>query len=232
MPPSLLLLPGQRREQSLLSRQKILLLISFAAVAFYLSLQLWAVSIVTAARRETTLENNLRFPPNNSHVKRHSKPAALQFSPACHPHYRVAITSDTIGNTTWSTSLPFTRIYFYHVRKAGGTMLRKFLKKVALTHNIHLEIQENKYAREKVGSHPGTMYVTNLRDPVERSISHFKYEGRWDCRQIIKNATHYTPTLQNAKKFEAFFRKICALSGLQKSALRTSPLKFDESVTI
>jgi hypothetical protein len=179
----------------------LLLIISFVTVAFFV-VQLWAVTIVsskTATSQASNLENNLRL--SSHHAKKRNKPETLQFSPACHPHYRVATVSDT-GSTSWSTSVPFTRIYFYHVRKAGGTMLRKYLKKVALTHNIHLQIEENKYAREEVGSHPGTMYVTNLRDPVERSISHFKYEGRWDCRQMIKNATNYIPTLQNAMPLE------------------------------
>eukprot|EP00985_Skeletonema_marinoi_P000751 scaffold274_cov122-Skeletonema_marinoi.AAC.3 len=202
MSPSSSASPRQRRKRSL--HHRLLLLISFVTVAFFL-VQLWAVTIIgskTTLSQESALEHNLRLSPHNYHVKRRSAPATLQLSPACRPHYRVATTSDTTGNITWSTSLPFTRIYFYHVRKAGGTMLRKFLKKVALTHNIHLAIQENKYAREEIGSHPGTMYVTNLRDPVERSISHFKYEGRWNCRQMIKNATHYIPNLHNAKKFE------------------------------
>ena len=101
-------------------------------------------------------------------------------------------------------------------------MIRKYIKKVALTHNIHLEIQENKWAREAVGSRPGTLYVTNMRDPVERSISHFKYEGRWDCRQMIKNATHYTPTLQNAKQFEKWDQT----GGFEASSCNV-PFSFD-----
>ena len=191
--------PRQRRKKLSLSHL-LMLLISFVTVAFFV-VQIWAVTVVSgkaATSQMSNFEHNLRQSPHDSHVKR-----SLQFSPACHPHYRIATTSDT-GSTKWSSSLPFTRIYFYHVRKAGGTMLRKYLKKVALTHNIQLQIQENKYAREEIGSQPGTMYVTNLRDPVERSISHFKYEGRWNCRQMIKNATHYIPTLQNAKKLETW----------------------------
>ncbi len=180
-----------------LSHHRLLLLISFVTVVFF-AIQLWTFAIVSS-----NANHNLRLSPDNHHTKKRRTPAALEFSPACHPHHKVAITRDnTTGSTTWSASSPITRIYFYHVRKAGGTMLRKFLKGVARTHKINLEIQENKYAREEIGSHPGTMYVSNLRDPVERSISHFKYEGRWDCRQMIKNATQYIPTLQNANKFE------------------------------
>jgi hypothetical protein len=80
-------------------------------------------------------------------------------------------------------------------------MIRKYLKKVASYYNLELTMQENKYAMEEVGSAPGTFYVTNLRDPVERAISHFKYEGRWDCRQLVKNHS-FVPTKVNARKFE------------------------------
>lgn len=38
---------------------------------------------------------------------------------------------------------------------------------------------------------------------VERSISHFKYEGRWDCQQLVKNDS-FVPTEYNAKPFEAW----------------------------
>jgi len=212
--------PRQLRKKLSLSNQ-LLLLISFVTVAFFL-VQLWAVTIVsskTVKSRASNLEQHLPL----HHAEKRNKPATLQFSPACHPHYRVATTRNITGSTSWSTSLPFTRIYFYHVRKAGGTMLRKYLKKVALTHNINLQIQENKYAIEEVGSHPGTMYVTNLRDPVERSISHFKYEGRWNCRQMIKNATHYIPTLQNAMPLE----KWCETGGFVPSPC-DEPFSFDQ----
>lgn len=191
--------PSRQRKLSL-SLLAFLVLTAIITVAFFL-VQLWALTIVSK-EEELTSKAILR-PYSQNYVKRRNRPTTLDFSPACHPHHRVATTTVAIGNSTsWSTSLPFTRIYFYHIRKAGGTMLRKYLKKVSKWHNIHLTIQENKYAREEVGSHPGTMYVTNLRDPVERSISHFKYEGRWDCRQMIKNATLYIPTLHNAKPFE------------------------------
>ena len=80
-------------------------------------------------------------------------------------------------------------------------MIRKYLKRVASHYNIDLTIQEHKYAKEEVGSIPGTFYITNLRDPVERSISHFKYEGRWDCKQLVKNKT-FVAMKANARKFE------------------------------
>ena len=201
MPP---LSIASQKQRAPFPRRFIAIITLLLISACFVIAQLWAVNIISSANHHgLALDRNLRLSSHDHNlrvVKRRNTTLAYPSSPACHPHLKIA-TSDKNG-TTWRTSLPFTRIYFYHVRKAGGTMLRKFLKKVAQTHNIHLHIQENKYAREEVGSHPGTMYVTNLRDPVERSISHFKYEGRWNCRQMIKDASHYTPTLQNARKFE------------------------------
>ena len=146
-----------------------------------------------------------------------SRRASSLRSPACNPHWNLALPSDKIVtpsdihilnghphplvHLSWNSTLPFTRIYFYHIRKAGGTMIRKYLQKVAANYNIDLTIQENKFASEEVGSVPGTFYITNLRDPVERSISHFKYEGRWDCKQLVKNHS-FVPTKSNARKFE------------------------------
>lgn len=110
----------------------------------------------------------------------------LSKSPACNPHSKVAVPLNSVVppsdiqvlnghahpliSLSWNSTRPFTRIYFYHIRKSGGTMIRKYLKAVASHYSIDLTIQENKYAKEEVGSVPGTFYVTNLRDPVERSI--------------------------------------------------------------
>jgi hypothetical protein len=38
----------------------------------------------------------------------------LLSSPACRPHYQVAL-----PNGQWTNGTKFTRLYFYHVRKAG-----------------------------------------------------------------------------------------------------------------
>jgi len=45
-----------------------------------------------------------------------------------------------------------------------------------------------------------TFYVTHLREPIDRSISHFKYNGRWPCKTMIKN--DFVPTEENANKLE------------------------------
>jgi len=81
-------------------------------------------------------------------------------------------------------------------------MIRKYLTKVAKHHSIDLKVLEFKHASfdEEVGSRSDTLYVTNLRDPVERSISHFKYDARWGCNNLVKNKT-FVPSTTNARPF-------------------------------
>jgi hypothetical protein len=185
----------------------LLILIVFIAVTVLIQLRLaLELDIHTHSGNKNGISS-----PINQH------PRTSQRSPACYPHWDVAIPSapkvtasdivtlhnhpHTLIPLSWNNTLPFSRIYFYHIRKAGGTMIRKYLKKVAAHYSIDLTIQENKFAKEEVGSHPHTFYVTNIRDPVERSISHFKYEGRWDCQQLVKNHS-FVPTKLNARRFE------------------------------
>ena len=118
-------------------------------------------------------------------------------SPVCQPHFRAA----TNSTDPWSKHVKFKRIYFYHFRKAGGTNLRIYLGKVAAHHGLEYGVTEYGVA-ETPGEHPlPTLYVTIMREPVARSISHFKYEGRWDCRELVNNSTFH-PTEENARKIE------------------------------
>lgn len=48
----------------------------------------------------------------NHHRRDNNMPIII--SPACRPHFRLAL-----PDGTWTTSTKFTRLYFYHVRKAG-----------------------------------------------------------------------------------------------------------------
>mmetsp|Transcript_39126 Transcript_39126/g.94182 ORF Transcript_39126/g.94182 Transcript_39126/m.94182 type:complete len:395 (-) Transcript_39126:64-1248(-) len=140
------------------------------------------------------------------------RPSAHTLLPSCRPHWKVATSKGegpTIGgeNPSRSAILPIKRIYFYHVRKAGGTMIRKYLEKVTSHYGIHLEMLEYQHAamREEVGSRNDTIYVTNVRDPVSRSISHFKYDARWDCEQLVRNES-FAPTAANANSLESWNR--------------------------
>lgn len=148
------------------------------------------------------------------------QPTQTQFpddhlSPACNPHWKVATSKEGGGNgdgsidqiISWSATLPIRRIYFYHVRKAGGTMFETYLKKVASRYGIELIRTEHVHAAtEEVGSRNDTIYVTNMRDPVERAISHYKYEGRWSCKpgsgELMNKS--FVPTEENSRPFESF----------------------------
>lgn len=132
-------------------------------------------------------------------------------SPVCRPHFRAA----TNSSNPWSDQVKFKRIYFYHFRKAGGTNLRIYLGKVAAHHGLEYGVTEYGVA-ETPGEHPlPTLYVTIMREPVARSISHFKYEGRWDCRELVYNSTFH-PTEENARKIEDWNETY----GFEKSSCR------------
>ncbi|KAL7516328.1 hypothetical protein ACHAWX_001355 [Stephanocyclus meneghinianus] len=131
-----------------------------------------------------------------------TQPNENELSPACKPHFQVASPPDQ--QLRWSNSSKFKRLYFYHARKAGGTSIKYYFEKVAKHHG--LEFVSTEYlGSELPGSHgETTFYVTHLRDPVSRSLSHFKYEGRWDCKQLTENFTLYNASEDNANKLETW----------------------------
>lgn len=107
-------------------------------------------------------------------------------SPACKPHFKLAL-----PNGEWSDTTQFKRLYFYHSRKAGGTSLRKYFASVAKHHGLEFVTNEFGVA-EDPGSHiEPTFYVTNMREPVARSISAFRCKSNSVVR---KDALCDTPT--------------------------------------
>ena len=77
------------------------------------------------------------------------------------------------------------RIYFAHMRKAGGTTLHHYLTRVADELGLTLDVGEGEIF-EVPGTRNDTLYVTHIRDPVKRLISNFEYEGRWgwNCKWL------------------------------------------------
>ena len=110
-------------------------------------------------------------------------------SPVCKPHFG-------------TSSRSIRRIVLFHTRKAGGTTLFHYLKKVAKHYNIAFEHIEATPI-EMPGNRSDTLCVTHLRHPVSRVISGFKYEGRWPCQQVITNQS-YVPTAENAVDFDTW----------------------------
>ena len=84
--------------------------------------------------------------------------------------------------------------------------MNKYLVKVAQTYGIKIQwIEWN--PMEEPGTQldkdkEDTFYVTHLREPIDRSISHFKYNGRWPCKTLVKG--DFVPTEENAFKLESW----------------------------
>ncbi|KAL7537977.1 hypothetical protein ACHAXR_008197 [Thalassiosira sp. AJA248-18] len=121
-------------------------------------------------------------------------------SPACHPHFNLVLPHNKWNNTT-----KFKRIYFYHARKAGGSTVHRYLSKVAQHHGLELKATEWT-AMEEPGTYDdgATFYISHLREPVDRSISHFKYQGRWDCKDLSRKERKFIPSENNANKLETW----------------------------
>jgi len=111
-----------------------------------------------------------------------------KLSPACNPRY--------LENK-------IDRIHFVHNRKAGGSSIRRYLEIVSNTLNITLTIQEGEEA-EMPMLNGSTFYITNLREPMSRILSAYKYEGRWDCKKVKVNMSNVTEN--NSKTFEDFIK--------------------------
>ena len=130
--------------------------------------------------------------------KNNTSATTIPNSPACHPHFNLAL-----PNNKWSNTTKFNRIYFYHSRKAAGSTVHKYLRKVADKYGIELKAVEWRGMEEPGTSfennNTNTFYVTNIREPISRSISHFKYQGRWDCHDLVfASRKNFVPTEENA----------------------------------
>lgn len=127
-------------------------------------------------------------------------------SPVCLPRF---------GTKDSGNKRRIRRIYFLHMRKAGGTTIRYYLGRVARHYHLEIAVDEAT-PTEMPGSRNDTLYVTHLRHPVGRVISQFKYEGRWSCGQLVKNQT-YVPTLENANDFQSWIEENeCSYTGSNK----------------
>ncbi len=62
------------------------------------------------------------LPPSEIKYHHNGDTGSLLPSPACRPHYQVAL-----PNGEWTNSTKFRRLYFYHVRKAGVRFFTLFL---------------------------------------------------------------------------------------------------------
>lgn len=90
-----------------------------------------------------------------------SKNAELLPSPACHPHFNLALQDGQFNNIT-----KFKRIYLYHARKAGGSSMSQYFSTVAKTYGLDYFSREWGTMEEPGFGEKDTFYVAHLREPV------------------------------------------------------------------
>ena len=101
---------------------------------------------------------------------------------------------------------PITRIVFGHMRKAGGTTISNYLYKTLKEQFPLLEVLLFEGGMiETPGSRNDTLYVTHIRNPTQRVITHYKYSGRWKCDYLVNtkdNRPHPHGTLERPEGWE------------------------------
>jgi hypothetical protein len=128
-------------------------------------------------------------------------------------HYTYTSTLSSIRGKESATRIPpptcqfhniqnrtINRIYFLHMRKAGGSSLRSYFAQVANKHGLKFRAAEGYMQPEQPGHDKNTLYITHVREPIARAISHYKYEKRWDCRTQLQHHDlddMSVPTLNN-----------------------------------
>jgi hypothetical protein len=105
------------------------------------------------------------------------------YSPVCRPSFLPK------NNNNNSNNPPRTirRLYFLHMRKAGGTTLQFYFRRVAKKYKLKYTVKEAT-TFEIPQKRSDTLYITHLRHPISRAISHYKYSERWSCRQLTSGA--------------------------------------------
>ncbi len=162
------------------------------------------------------LVQNLHLPTIKLLAQRSSVVGRLQTSTADDADDELdAIETDTSVTTTTSFSSPacrpyfpqamnkITRLHHHHMRKAGGTTIGHFLKGFCRHYNITFTSNEGGIPEWPDLSNGTTLYVTHLREPTARALSHYKYSGRWKCFQLVDNKT-FVPTIENSASLESF----------------------------
>ena len=92
-----------------------------------------------------------------------SHSAELLPSPACHPHFNLALPNGQFNNTT-----KFKRIYLYHARKAGGSSMSQYFSTVAKTYGLDYTAREWGSMEEPGFGDKDTFYVAHVREPVSK----------------------------------------------------------------
>lgn len=66
------------------------------------------------------------------------------------------------------------QIVLLHMRKAGGTSIRSYLKQVAAKYGIQFTPMEAPSIPPVPGNRTNVLYITHVREPIARAISNYK----------------------------------------------------------
>jgi hypothetical protein len=101
-------------------------------------------------------------------------------------------------------------IFFYHLRKTGGTSLRQLLQRHCDEESTELEVVEgwSLHKERHIASVRNDFSITCLRSPLDRIKSSYKYEGRWEQEAEVRD-------IDQAKSFETWISEI---SGAEPNA--------------
>jgi len=89
----------------------------------------------------------------------------------------------------------YDHVVLYHTRKAGGSSLYVWAKRVAQKHNLTISQQEGTcYDPSGWQNKPRVLVFTSLRPPVDRIISSYEYDGLQSAKK--KMGANYTLSLQ------------------------------------
>lgn len=124
-----------------------------------------------------------RHPENDGSSSTASVTQIRQPAPTCQLH--------NVQNRT------FNRIFVLHMRKAGGSSIRSYFSQVAKVHGVEFDAAEGYKSPEQPGDDAHTLYITHVREPIARAISHYKYEKRWDCSPNMLKNKDFVPQHNN-----------------------------------
>jgi hypothetical protein len=123
----------------------------------------------------------------------------IKESPACryHPKQRMGKRSR------------IKRIFMIHMRKAGGTTVKSYLREVAAKYNLQFQDFEGRLPPTPFEIDDTTLLVTHIREPSFRVLSHYKYEMRWNCKFLTNKSLHFQPSDNNTRiSLESFVERV------------------------
>ena len=109
------------------------------------------------------------------------------------------------------------RVFFLHMRKAGGTTVRAVLRQICQRKNIAFEAGEGRPLEHFGAMDEDTFLVMNFRHPVERICTHYNAEGRRSPPQAER--TEGAKALEHTKDFAKWFERKHPVAAADKARL-------------